>query len=105
PTPGPVCRRRYKSLSIRTRRSVRSGLLTVHGCEVVFRTRLIVRRGKQNRMVTKGYQKGVYDRVTSGDASGRLMRAFDPEKEIHNRPQQYRDRSPAPGEPITAEEG
>ena len=32
--------------------------------EMVFRTRVIVRRGTQNRMVTKGYRKGVYDRVT-----------------------------------------
>jgi hypothetical protein len=31
---------------------------------MVFRTRVIVRRGTQNRMVTKGYRKGVYDRVT-----------------------------------------
>ena len=33
---------------------------------MVFRTRVIVRRVTQNRMVTKGYRKGVYDRVTSG---------------------------------------
>jgi hypothetical protein len=33
---------------------------------MVFRTRVIVRLGTQNRMVTKGYRKGVYDRVTSG---------------------------------------
>src|SRR5579863_708079 len=32
---------------------------------MVFRTRVIVRLGTQNRMVTKGYRKGVYDRVTS----------------------------------------
>jgi hypothetical protein len=31
---------------------------------MVFRTRVIVRLGTQNRMVTKGYRKGVYDRVT-----------------------------------------
>lgn len=31
---------------------------------MVFRTRVIVRLGKQNRMVTNGYRKGVYDRVT-----------------------------------------
>ena len=30
---------------------------------MVFRTRVIVRLGTQNRMVTKGYRKGVYDRV------------------------------------------
>ena len=30
------------------------------------RTRAIVRLDTQNRMVTKGYQKGVYDRVTKG---------------------------------------
>ena len=33
---------------------------------MVFRTRVIVRRVTKNRMVTKGYRKGVYDRVTSG---------------------------------------
>src|SRR5580704_8657905 len=33
---------------------------------MVFRTRVIVRLGTQNRMVTKGYRKGVYDRVTAG---------------------------------------
>jgi len=32
----------------------------------MIRTRVIVRLGRQNRMVTKGYQKGVYDRVTKG---------------------------------------
>jgi len=31
---------------------------------MIFRTRVIVRLGTQNRMVTKGYRKGVYDRVT-----------------------------------------
>jgi hypothetical protein len=34
--------------------------------EMVFQTSVIVRLGTQNRMVTKGYQKGVYDRVTGG---------------------------------------
>ncbi len=34
--------------------------------EMVFRTKVIVRLGTRNRMVTKGYRKGVYDRVTSG---------------------------------------
>src|SRR5579863_779863 len=34
--------------------------------EMVLRTRVIVRLGSQNRMVTKGYRKGVYDRVTMG---------------------------------------
>src|SRR4029077_2578497 len=33
---------------------------------MVFRTRVIVRRVTKNRMVTKGYRKGVYDRVMSG---------------------------------------
>src|ERR1043166_5934827 len=33
---------------------------------MVLRTRPIVRPDSQNRMVTKGYQKGVYDRVTEG---------------------------------------
>src|SRR6202022_898233 len=33
---------------------------------MVFRTRPIVRRGTENRMVTKGYRKGVYERVTQG---------------------------------------
>jgi hypothetical protein len=36
---------------------------------MVFRTRVIVRLGTQNRMVTKGYRKGVYDRVTTGTAA------------------------------------
>ncbi len=31
-----------------------------------FRTRPIVRLDVMNRMVTKGYQKGVYERVTKG---------------------------------------
>jgi hypothetical protein len=31
---------------------------------MVFRTRVIVRLRGQIRMVTKGYRKGVYDRVT-----------------------------------------
>jgi hypothetical protein len=35
---------------------------------MVFRTRVIVRLGTQNRMVTKGYRKGVYDRVTGETA-------------------------------------
>jgi len=30
------------------------------------RTKVIVRLGHEKRMVTKGYQKGVYDRVTMG---------------------------------------
>src|SRR5579862_1277588 len=34
--------------------------------QMVFRTRAIVRLGRQNRMVTNGYQKGVYNRVTLG---------------------------------------
>ncbi len=33
-------------------------------------TRPIVRRGVMNRMVTKGYQKGVYERVTKGIRGG-----------------------------------
>src|SRR6266403_1572914 len=33
---------------------------------MVLRTRVIVRRVTKNRMVTKGYRKGVYDRVMSG---------------------------------------
>jgi hypothetical protein len=32
--------------------------------EMFFRTRVIVRLGLQNRMVTKGYRKGVYEWVT-----------------------------------------
>src|ERR1043166_7309211 len=35
-----------------------------HTRKMVLRTRPIVRLDTQNRMVTKGYQKGVYDRVT-----------------------------------------
>ena len=34
---------------------------------VVFRTRVIVRLGTQNRMVTKGYRKGVYNRVIAAE--------------------------------------
>src|SRR5882724_6445024 len=37
-----------------------------HTRKMVLRTRPIVRPDTQNRMVTKGYQKGVYDRVTEG---------------------------------------
>jgi len=33
---------------------------------MVLSDRVIVRLGCQNCMVTKGYQKGVYERVTSG---------------------------------------
>jgi hypothetical protein len=42
--------------------------------EMAGRTRAIVRLGGANRMVTKGYQKGVYERVTKGitGGSGRL---------------------------------
>jgi len=36
--------------------------------DMIFRTKAIVRLGRPNRMVTKGYRKGVYDRVTSGTA-------------------------------------
>src|SRR5579864_9191845 len=40
---------------------------------IVGPTRAIVRLVTQNRMVTKGYQKGVYDRVTEGTwESGRI---------------------------------
>jgi hypothetical protein len=43
---------------------------------MVFRTRVIVRLGTQNRMVTKGYRKGVYDRVTTGTAANwKVIRA------------------------------
>jgi hypothetical protein len=43
---------------------------------MVFRTRVIVRLGTQNRMVTKGYRKGVYDRVTLANVgAGVLARA------------------------------
>lgn len=34
-------------------------------------TRPIVRRGVRNRMVTKGYRKGVYERITKG--TGRIV--------------------------------
>jgi len=34
--------------------------------EMAGRTRPIVRLDRVNRMVTKGYQKGVYERVTNG---------------------------------------
>jgi hypothetical protein len=34
--------------------------------EMFFRTRVIVRLGLKNRMVTKGYRKGVYEWVTCG---------------------------------------
>jgi hypothetical protein len=34
--------------------------------EMAGRTRAIVRLGGANRMVTKGYRKGVYERVTKG---------------------------------------
>jgi hypothetical protein len=43
--------------------TIPSALRPVSG--MVFRTRVIVRLGTLNRMVTKGYQKGVYDRVTA----------------------------------------
>src|SRR5262249_41886191 len=41
------------------------------GVGLVSRTRAIVRRPRKNRMVTKGYRKGVYDRVTLGTARSR----------------------------------
>ena len=37
------------------------------------RTRAIVRLEGVNRMVTKGYQKGVYERVTKGISGGTGM--------------------------------
>src|SRR5882672_463600 len=44
---------------------------------MVFRTRVIVRRVTYIRMVTKGYRKGVYDRVTDGTTLGnRKSQAF-----------------------------
>jgi len=36
--------------------------------QMAVRTRPIVRLGVMNRMVTKGYRKGVYERVTKGTA-------------------------------------
>ena len=41
---------------------------------MVLRTRPIVRPDSENRMVTKGYQKGVYDRVTEGTERRSLKR-------------------------------
>ncbi|PYX31065.1 MAG: hypothetical protein DMG77_07500 [Acidobacteria bacterium] len=38
------------------------------------RTRPIVRLDVTNRMVTEGYQKGVYERVTKGIRGGKLCR-------------------------------
>jgi hypothetical protein len=38
------------------------------------RTRAIVRLDGANRMVTKGYQKGVYERVTKGISGGAWVR-------------------------------
>jgi hypothetical protein len=52
---------------------------------MVFRTRVIVRLGTQNRMVTKGYRKGVYDRVTAGTRvrqSGRNGDCRDPARYV-----------------------
>ena len=45
-----------------------------HTRKMVLRTRPIVRLDTQNRMVTKGYQKGVYDRVTEGIGHRSLKR-------------------------------
>src|SRR5579863_2521575 len=42
---------------------------------MVFRTRVIVRLGTQNRMVTKGYRKGVYDRVTLANVGASMLAA------------------------------
>ena len=37
---------------------------------MAYRTRPIVRPGVTNRMVTKGYRKGVYEWVTKGTTAG-----------------------------------
>jgi hypothetical protein len=43
--------------------------ITGNGCC----SRVIVRLGTENRMVTNGYQKGVYDRVTRGTWEGQIQ--------------------------------
>lgn len=43
--------------------------------EMFFRTRVIVRLGLQNRMVTKGYRKGVYEWVTLWNHACRVLAA------------------------------
>jgi hypothetical protein len=49
---------------------------TSHGqapvLEVACWTRAIVRLGSRNRMVTKGYQQGVYERVAKGIVLAKL---------------------------------
>ena len=44
--------------------------------QMAYRTRPIVRLEVMNRMVTKGYRKGVYERVTSGTRGGERAQAF-----------------------------
>ena len=47
--------------------------------EMAVRTRAIVRLRVENRMVTKGYQKGVYVRVTLGiSGANRHIERIDP---------------------------
>src|SRR5882724_13506235 len=64
-TPAPGLFPARKHLREKVHRRV--GHPTGHVCRslrgMVFRTRVIVRRVTKNRMVTKGYRKGVYDRV------------------------------------------
>ncbi len=48
---------------------------------MVFRTRVIVRLGTQNRMVTKGYRKGVYEWVTLANV-GAVMLAREAVQEL-----------------------
>lgn len=43
---------------------------------MVFRTRVIVRLGRQNRMVTKGYQKGVYEWGYQGNQSQSQLNCY-----------------------------
>src|SRR6201981_2394595 len=71
-SPPKICSRKLGATSVGSERSLNGPPRPLPG-GIVGPTRAIVRLVTENRMVTKGYQKGVYDRVTEGTwESGRI---------------------------------